>query len=62
MAAGAGAWFGTQMGAFLVQQGRWHEVAMLAFAIVFGGIAYLTIAFLFRNTLPLGRLTRAAAP
>ncbi len=62
IAAGAGAWFGTQMGAFLVQQGRWHEVAMLAFAIVFGGIAYLTIAFLFRNTLPLGRLTRAAAP
>jgi len=46
----------------LVQQGRWHEVAMLALAIVLGGIAYLTIAFLFRNTLPLGRLTRAAAP
>jgi putative peptidoglycan lipid II flippase len=62
IAAGAGAWFGTRMGAFLVQQGRWHEVAMLALAIVLGGIAYLTIAFLFRNTLPLGRLTRAAAP
>ncbi len=62
IAAGAGAWFGTQMGALLVQQGRWHEVAMLALAIVLGGIAYLTIAFLFRNTLPLGRLTRAAAP
>jgi putative peptidoglycan lipid II flippase len=61
IAAGAGAWGGAQTGALLVQHGRWHEVAMLAFAIVLGGIAYLTIAFLFRNTLPLGRLTRAIA-
>jgi putative peptidoglycan lipid II flippase len=62
LAAGAGAWLGAQAGALLVQHGRWHEVAMLACAIVLGGIAYLTIAFLFRNTLPLGRLTRAAKP
>jgi len=61
IAAGAGAWFGTQAGALLVQHGRWHEATMLAFAVVLGGIGYLTIAFLFRNTLPLGRLTRATA-
>jgi hypothetical protein len=49
------------MGGLLVQHGKWHELAMLACGMALGGIAYLTIAFLFRNTLPLGRLTRAAA-
>jgi len=58
-AAGAGAWFGTRIGAALVQHGTWHEVVMLATAIALGGVAYLTVAFVFRNTLPLGRLTRA---
>jgi putative peptidoglycan lipid II flippase len=55
-AAGAGAWFGTQAGALFVQHGTWHEVVMLACAIALGAIAYLTVTFLFRNTLPLGRL------
>lgn len=60
-AAGVGAWAGTKIGAMLVQHGRWHEVAMLAVAIALGAIAYLAVTFVFRNTLPLGRLTRAIA-
>jgi len=58
-AAGAGAWCGTKLGAMLVQRGTWHELAMLAMAIALGGIAYLIVTFLFRNTLPLGRFVRA---
>ncbi|MGD0865007.1 MAG: murein biosynthesis integral membrane protein MurJ [Rhizomicrobium sp.] len=60
-AAGAGAWLGTRLGAMMVHVGAWHEVVMLALAIALGGIAYLAVTFLFRNTLPLGRLTGAQA-
>lgn len=52
----AGVWLAAQVpmkSAFLADE------AALASAIICAGIAYLTVAFLFRKSLPLGRLSRS---
>lgn len=60
-AAGAAAYLGVRLGGMLVHYGGLREYVMLAMAILLGVTAYLSVAFVFRNTLPLGRLTRAPA-
>jgi hypothetical protein len=40
--------------------GTMHDAAMLAAGVVFGGVAYLAMTFLFRRTLPIGRASAFA--
>ena len=55
-AAGAGAYGGMALG-HMVATGRLHDEVMLGLAAIVGCAAYGAVAFVFRRTLPFGRLT-----
>jgi len=57
---GAGALGGATLAEMLIAKpGLWHDEAMLALAIAFGGIGYMAVILAFRRGLPLGRMARA---
>jgi putative peptidoglycan lipid II flippase len=56
--AGAGALAGVMLGGMIAT--KFQDEAMLALAIALGAIGYCTVAFLFRNALPLGRFAKVA--
>jgi putative peptidoglycan lipid II flippase len=61
IATGAGAFGGaTFVARTLPGTGTMHDAAMLAAGVVFGGVAYLAMTFLFRRTLPIGRASAFA--
>jgi putative peptidoglycan lipid II flippase len=52
-----------EWGGRVLQAGAWHEVTLLCLAVAAGGLAYGLVVTIFRNRLPLGRLSigRASA-
>jgi len=59
VATAAAAYAAVGLGRHIVHAGGLHEVVLLCFAFVAGSLAYGAVVILFRNRLPLGRLSRA---
>ncbi|MGC8536566.1 MAG: murein biosynthesis integral membrane protein MurJ [Rhizomicrobium sp.] len=57
-ATALGAWTGRLAGMALLPTGSYRDLAALGFAIVLGGAGYFSSVALFRERLPLGRLSR----
>jgi len=57
LAAGGGAWLGARLCAPLAA-GHYSDMAALAGAMALGALAYVAVVFVFRRSLPLGRLAR----
>ncbi|MGB8365848.1 MAG: murein biosynthesis integral membrane protein MurJ [Rhizomicrobium sp.] len=62
LATVAGASAAVELGGRILHGGELRQVVLLGMAIVASTIAYGAIVLLFRNRLPLGRLTRARQP
>ncbi|HXC55012.1 MAG TPA: murein biosynthesis integral membrane protein MurJ [Rhizomicrobium sp.] len=58
-AAGAGAVAGARAARYLHMTGLWQDLLALAAAGILGVLLYAAVVFVFRRSLPLGRLSRA---